>query len=80
MAARFVDVSESQIEQLKENAVPQKTKDAAKCGVKLFKDQVDTLDKIFLSQKHLFQNRKVCLYFSPQRVCNFLKLLLGNDS
>ena len=27
MAARFVDVSESQIEQFKENAVPQMTKD-----------------------------------------------------
>ena len=28
MAARFVDVSESEIEQFKENAVPQKTKEA----------------------------------------------------
>ena len=28
MAARFVDVSESEIDQFKENAVPQKTKEA----------------------------------------------------
>ena len=28
MAARFVDVSESEIDQIKENAVPQETKDA----------------------------------------------------
>ena len=27
MAARFVDVSESEIDQFKENAVPQKTKE-----------------------------------------------------
>ena len=34
MAAKFVDVSESEIDQFKENAVPQKTKDATKFGVK----------------------------------------------
>ena len=28
MAARFVDVSESEIDQFKENAVPQKTKES----------------------------------------------------
>ena len=37
MAARFVDVSESKIDQFQENAVPQKTKDATKFGVKLFR-------------------------------------------
>ena len=37
MAARLVDVSDSQIEQFKENVVPQKTKDATKFGIKLFK-------------------------------------------
>ena len=37
MAARFVDVSESEIDQFKENAVPQKTKEATKFEVKLFK-------------------------------------------
>ena len=36
MAARFVDVSESEIDQFKENAVSQKTKDATKFGVNLF--------------------------------------------
>ena len=40
MAARFVDVSESEIDQFKENAVPQKTKDATKFGVKLFKGRL----------------------------------------
>ena len=37
MAARFVDVSESEIDQFKENDVPRKTKDATKSGVKLLK-------------------------------------------
>ena len=40
MAARFVGVSESQIEQFKANAVPQKTEDATKFGVKLFKGRL----------------------------------------
>ena len=40
MAARFVDVSESEIDQFKENAVPQKTKEATKFGVKLFKGRL----------------------------------------
>ena len=37
MAARFVDVSESEIDQFKENDVPRKTKDATKSGDKLLK-------------------------------------------
>ena len=37
MAARSVDVSASEIDQFKENTVPQKTKEATKFGVKLFK-------------------------------------------
>ena len=40
MAAIFVDVSESQIAQFKENAVPQKAKDATTFGVKLFKGRL----------------------------------------
>ena len=47
MAVRFVDVSESEIDIFKENAVPQKTKDATKFGVKLFKGRL----KIFLFSK-----------------------------
>ena len=35
--SQLVDVSESEIDQFKENAVPQKTKDATKFRVKLFK-------------------------------------------
>ena len=37
MAARFIDDSESEIDKLKKNAVPQKTKDATKFGVRVFK-------------------------------------------
>ena len=40
MAARFADVSEPEIEQFKENAVPQKAKEATKFGVKLFKGRL----------------------------------------
>ena len=40
MAARFVDVSESEIDQFKENAVPQNTKEATKFGVELFKGRL----------------------------------------
>ena len=40
MAAGFVDVLELEIDQFKENAVPQKTKDATKFGVKLFKGRL----------------------------------------
>ena len=40
MAVRFVDVSESKIDIFKENTVPQKTKDATKFGVKLFKGRL----------------------------------------
>ena len=47
MAAGFVDVLELEIDQFKENAVPQKTKDATKFGVKLFKGR---LRKFLLSK------------------------------
>ena len=40
MTPRFVDVSESEIDQFKENAVPKKTKVATKFGVKLFKGRL----------------------------------------
>ena len=43
MAAKFVDVSESKMNQFKENAVPQKkkdAKDATKFGIKLFKGRL----------------------------------------
>ena len=40
MAARFVDISESEIDQFKDNAVTQKTKDATKLGVRLFKSRL----------------------------------------
>ena len=40
MAARFVDVSESEIDQFKENDVPRKKKDATKFGVKLLKGRL----------------------------------------
>ena len=40
MTARIVDVLKSEIDQVKENAVPQKTKDAKNFGVKLLKDRL----------------------------------------
>ena len=44
MAAKFVDVSKSKMNQFKENAVPQKkkkkAKDATKFGIKLFKGRL----------------------------------------
>ena len=41
---RFVNVSEQDIEKIYENAVPQKTKQATKFGIKLFQG------------KHMFKN------------------------
>ena len=40
MTARIVDVLKSEIDQVKENAVPQKTKYAKKFGVKLLKGRL----------------------------------------
>ena len=42
MATKFVDVSESKMNQFKENAVPpkKKAKDATKFGIKLFKGRL----------------------------------------
>ena len=40
MATGFVDVSESAIDQFKENAVRQNTREATKFGVKLFKGRL----------------------------------------
>ena len=40
MAARFGDVLKSEIDQFKENAAPQKTNDATKLGVKVFKGRL----------------------------------------
>ena len=40
MATRFVDVSESEIDQFKENAVTKKTKDVTKFGARLFKKRL----------------------------------------
>ena len=47
--SQLVDVSESEIDQFKENAVPQKTKDATKFRVKLFKG---SLIKFLFSKYH----------------------------
>ena len=39
-ASRFVDVSEEEINMMKENAIPKSTKDATKFGVTLFKGKM----------------------------------------
>ena len=54
MAARFVAVSESEIDQFKENAVPQKTKDATKFRVKLFKGRSFASNTIYWKLVCLF--------------------------
>ena len=59
MATRFVDVSESEIDQFKGNAVTKKTKNATKFGVRLFKRR---LIKISLLQVTQFnENWYACL-------------------
>ena len=53
MTTRFVDVSESEIDQFKENAVTKKTKDATKFGVKLFKRRL--IKFLFFKQHNLMK-------------------------
>ena len=71
MAARFVDVSELQIEQFKKNAVPQKTKDATEFGVKLFKGRLVNYGKIFLSRNIYFQIGKFVYIFRHKESATF---------
>ena len=52
MVARFVDVLNSEIDQFKENAAPQKTKDATKFGVKVFKGRL--IKFLFCSNNRLY--------------------------
>ena len=60
MEARFVDVSMSEIDQFKENVVPQKTKDATKFGVKLFQGR---LIKFSFANNTIAETSYVCLHF-----------------
>ena len=69
MAARFVDVSESEIDQFKENAVPQKTKEATKFEVKLFKGRLIKL--MFCKQHNLLKTGMFVYNFLLQSVGNF---------
>ena len=55
MTARFVDVLKSEIDQVKENAAPQKTKDAKKFGVKLLKGR-------FSFASNAIYRKLVCLF------------------
>ena len=64
MAARFVDVSESEIDQFIENAVPHKTKDATQFGVKLFKGR--------LQVTQFTENWYVCLHFFASKCWQLL--------
>ena len=69
MAARFVDVSESEIDQFKDNAAPQKTKEATKFVVKLFKGR---LIKFLFCKKHNLLKTGMFVYiFLLQSVGNF---------
>ena len=69
MAARFVDVSESKIDQFKENAVPQKTKDATKFGVKLFKGRL--IKFLFCKWHNLLKTGMFVYIFLLQSASNF---------
>ena len=42
-ASRFVDVSDEEINLVKENAIPKNTKHATKFGITLFKDKMRKL-------------------------------------
>ena len=42
-ASRFVDVSEAEIDLMKENAIPKNTKHATKFGITLFKGKMRKL-------------------------------------
>lgn len=50
MAARFAVVTEEEIEKIKEDSIPQKTKEATKYGVKIFQGKMFNLT-FFLSRK-----------------------------
>ena len=74
MAARYVDVLESEIDQFKENAVPEKKKKkkgTTKFGFKLFKGT--KVDKISLLQ-YLINSLKVSATFS-----NFCEILCSTE-
>ena len=61
MAARFVDVSESEIDQFKENAVPQKNKTSYKIWSQPIQRSVDKISVLQLTQ--FTENWYVCLHF-----------------
>ena len=44
---RFAKISEADIENIKASAIPPKTKEATKYGVKLFKGKKNTLLRVF---------------------------------
>ena len=50
MAARFAQVTEEEIDKIKEDSIPTKTKQATKYGVKIFQGKIFYL-QLFLSRK-----------------------------
>ena len=72
MAARFVDVSETEIDQFKENPVPQKTKDATKFGVKIFKSRL--IKFLFCKSHNLLKTDMFIHIFLLQSVSNFFEI------
>ena len=70
MAARFDDVSELEIDQFIENAVPHKTEDATQFGVKLFKGRLIKLP--FLQVTQITENWYVCLHFFASKCWQLL--------
>ena len=69
--ARFVDVLEPQIEQFKENAAPQKTKDSKKFGVKLFKGRLVNQAKFSFRETFIFKTGKFVYIFRHKESATF---------
>ena len=59
MAARFAQVTEEEIDKIKEDSVSTETKQATKYGVKIFQDKIFYL-AFFIQQNRLF-SKVICL-------------------
>ena len=54
MATRFPTVTQQEIEQIKEDSIPQKTREATKYGVKIFQGKHLTLWWVIVNKKEYF--------------------------
>ena len=63
MAARFAEVSQEEIEKIKQKSIPKKTKQATKYGLKIFQGKIFYLVLLLSMQQNwqLFFTRKVVI-------------------